>query len=1268
MDLSLRKLRKNIAAFSIMALVASFLVVGTANAAAAADYADVNGDEWYAADVQWGLDSGILDETQANFRGGDNSTRAEFFKMTAAGAGIPEAACDETLFPDLNADHWGCGWVTALAEAGIVSGDGASSATPGHVRPNDNILRAEAGKVTVESYGLLGSTMGSDVFGDVEAGIWYDEYAGTAYDNCVFQGVGSSMNLEPGRNIVRAEGIAVVHRGAEPTDTCHDVVVTAGALTVSVDGSTPDSTLIPRNANSVPYVVWGLEASNDEDILIEELTVSRVGLGDPEDFDELRLYVGADQQGSKKNVNSTTNQAVFALSGDPIEVPAGGELLLLAEGDMSANENAENALCIASPDDVFAVGADSGAQVDVGGSFAACGEYMYTGSATVGDLTYAVSDFGGEINVGDMDVDMARVRIEVDGEDGYLQRISMKQTGSADPEDFANTMWYYENAPVEGLECLWSGDYYACDFGDSTMDMVPDGGVVNLNLRTDVIGGIGNDAAFDIHRDTDIFAVGGQHGFGLNVTEDGSSQDSDPREIVGGRVAFAASSNNPTVGDIAPNAEDHHFLGFNVATAGDAVDLTRYALQVNYDGAAAFTEVDDLKIWQWDDGMEAWKIAGGPLDPGADLALCAGVPGGPGDCTLTFEDIITLPASGTEQFMVTMDADGDATDGAFFWVNLLDTNFEAEYTVDDDPVSLADDVSGLPIDGNPQTVAPPHLTVDVSSSPWTQTVVKNQPEVDLVGYDLTASTASDLIVRSLTLTCTDMDVPPPGDTSTCDDFLTNTELYHKDGGSLFFLDDTNFTGGAGVFNNANLDIMGGQTEKVLTRSDITSSPNNYDVVAFEIPNQSDVSADDEFGFALANAQIDLCEAGTQGCKEAEGESPYLLFLDNGAIEVSIEDDLDDETILDGTSNVLVAEITVREVTDAEDILLRELRLTNDVDDLDPTVVANCFTSGVSTLKIAYPDPDPDLGYNASLKTINDVAEFSFQTTGDRQVRVPKDGTIKLPVYADTNQIGSGGAISGDCINLAVWDLDGDDYDLDPQTETGGAVGTDIDIEAVGASSGELLIGGNGLVDDITGDSGYVGDLYNNGAETFTIRNNVPSINTYFEFNNGSDIYGTDVLPSDPMAVLGFEVTVEGDDTARLYDIDLGATVNCGAPPFPVAGAHEIYREQPWLDGDAPIAVDAIGLADVFEGPPANPAPNDFANGNGLEVDAGETTPYVVSMYASAYGCLYDQPTLHSVEFYIENFLWDDTDDDAIDASLSGVTNDTQNSNTAIIFG
>jgi len=161
--------------------------------------------------------------------------------------------------------------------------------------------------------------------------------------------------------------------------------VGVGTLTVLVDRSTPVSSIVPGNASGVLYTVWRLEASDDEPINVEGLTVSRVGLGLPKDFDELKLYVDSVQQGSQKSINSATNSAGFTLVGAPIQVPAGGKVLVRVVGDMDTNKNTENALCINSSEDVTAVGVFSGKFVSVAGSFAVCGAYMYTSSGLPDD-------------------------------------------------------------------------------------------------------------------------------------------------------------------------------------------------------------------------------------------------------------------------------------------------------------------------------------------------------------------------------------------------------------------------------------------------------------------------------------------------------------------------------------------------------------------------------------------------------------------------------------------------------------------------------------------------------------------------------------------------------------------------------------------------------------------------------------------------------------------------------------------------------------------
>ena len=651
MDLSLRSIRKNIAALSVFALIASMLVVtNVANAAAVDVYDDVTGGEWYEADVNWGLDNGVLDDTQAYFRAGDDASRAEFFTMVARGAAIPETACDETLFPDLSEDHWGCGYLTAMADAGIISGDGAGSENPGFVRPDDPIRRAETAKVVVEAYGLTGTILGSDVFTDVELGAWFDSYMGIANENCVFQGVDNGNTAEPARRINRAESVVVVSRGANPPTDCAPVVE-AGALTVAVDGSSPDTVSIPQNGANIPYSVFNFAASADEAVHVEQVVITREGLGLPGDFTNLKIYVDGVQKGSEKTISTSTNTATFNLSSDPIEVPAGSSVLVEVRADMSGVSGSQNQLCIASGDDVLGYGADSAGEVSVGGTFAACGNYMETTSASVGTLTYDVSQPStADIDVGETDATMTKVKMDMATEDAEVERVTFKQTGSAGMEDFGNvSLWMSGSMYADNPS--WEGDFVTFDLSEDPI-FIAKGNSKTVELHTDVVGGLASTANFDIYRDWHIEGTGQVYGYGVNVVEAGTSSTPTARNIIGGNVAFSLSSNNPVTGDVKQGAGDHEFTRFNVSTGGDGVTVRKLSLTVTSPGDPTLAEIDDMKIWTKNSSDE-WYVVAGPNDLTAATS----------PETASFTDTFDIPAATTQEFMVTADVSNAATAG-----------------------------------------------------------------------------------------------------------------------------------------------------------------------------------------------------------------------------------------------------------------------------------------------------------------------------------------------------------------------------------------------------------------------------------------------------------------------------------------------------------------------------------------------------------------------------------------------------------------------------
>lgn len=1034
MDLSLRK---NIAAFSLLAILASFMVVGTATAAAADVYDDVDGTEWYSADVTWGLDNGVLDETQAYFRAGDNASRAEFFKMTAAGAGIPEAACDETLFPDLDANHWGCGWVTALAEAGIVSGDGSGSETPGYVRPNDNVLRAEAAKVVVEAYGLTGTSMGTDYFTDVESGAWYDEYMGTARDNCVFQGVGGGSTIEPGRNIVRAEAIAVVNRGANPTTDCSSVVVETGALNVAVSPSTPAAVFIPQNGANIPYSVFQFSASSEEAVNVDQIIITRTGLGLPGDFKNLKLYVDGVQVGGEKTVNTTSNTATFNLSSTPIMVPAGGSVLVEVRGDMNGVTGSQNQLCIATSDDVMAYGDASGEMVAVGGAFAACGEAMSTTSAVVGTLTYTVTQPStSEINVGDVDVAMTKVKMDMAVEDVNVNRVTFKQTGSAGMEDFGNlALWMSGSMYADNYS--WSGDFLTFDLSDNPINIAK-GNSKTVELHTDIVGGLSSTANFDIYRDWHIEGTGTVYGYGVNVAEAGASVTPTARNIVGGNVAFSLSANNPVTGDVKKGANDFDFTRFNVSTGGDGVSVRKISLTVT---GTDFNDIDDVKIWTKNSAGD-WYVVAGPNDITVALPL-----------TVSFTDTFDIPAGVTQEFMITADIANAATAGDVYDIDVasvnLAANTELEYLSDGTPVNVVTEVTGGALNGNVMTVNTPTLNASLAATPGAKSYVRNTINKDIVAFDLAASTADDLRVTSLTVTCTDtsevgalaidgLDNDADGftdETSSCHTAFSSLTLYEKS--TMDKLDPSARSMSDGGINDTvtfstNYTIPAGTTARVLVQSNLSSSAVGDDYW-FEIAagglsvEDSDSSAATVTGLPTGPNTVTVAPNGTtsnQGVTEASLQSRIVqgLSADEPVLKVKFSAD------------------------ELEAWYIKKLRFNLPVgSDAD-----------VTSVKVKYLD-----NYGAAKEATGTVSGNLVQFNG-LNVYVPAGGNQTVDVLISMGDVTVGGAVAGDLLQLCL--------NADNAIGTGCAIAAVVTppliYEAIGASSATSITAGTDAISNV----------------------------------------------------------------------------------------------------------------------------------------------------------------------------------------------------------
>lgn len=989
-----------------------FVTASVANAAW--PFPDVPAGSYFEDPVEEAVTLNVVDGTQAYFRPADYANRGEMFKMIAASVGLTASTCDESLFPDVSADDWSCGWFTTLYNEGIVTGDGPTSPTPGYGRPNDPINRAEVAKVItlVNELTADAGTLGSDYFTDVAVGSWFDEYVGVARYNCVVLGK-TDTTFAPEVNITRAEGVTMVIRALHPTTECGPVVA-EGALTVALDGSSPDAVFIPQNGANIPYSVFAFTASAEEDINVEQLIITRLGLGRPGDFKNLKIYVDGVQLGGEKTINTSTNSATFNLTSTPIVVPAGKTVLVEVRADMNGVTGSQNQLCVNMPEDVTAMGDASNAEVAVGGSFAVCGELMSTTSANVGTLTYTVTQPSvADINVGDTDVIFTKVKMDMITEDVNVNRITFKQVGSADPEVFGNvSLWM--SGSLYSSNVSWVGDFVTFDLEDAPI-FIAKGNSKSVELHADVLGGLASTAGFDIYRDWHIEGTGTVYGYGVNVVEDTVTPSITPvsRNIIGGNVAFSLSANNPVTGDVKKGANDHEFTKFNISTGGDGVSVRKISLDVN---GTNWNDITDIKIWA-KNKTGTWYVVAGPSNPTGALTE-----------TMRFTDTFDILAATTQEFMVTADIANAATAGDVYDIDVSDVNVaanvELEYLSDGTPINVLTDVTGGMLNGNVMTVRTPNVDVTLAATPGPKSYVRNTLDKDLVAFDFKASTADDIRITGITLTCADTSevvdlVDNDGDgfideVSSCHTAFTSLDLFEKDGSTLTLLKSGVAMTNGGTNDTAtfslNYVVPKGTTARLLVRSDILSG-----------------AVGDDYLFAIlaggVTAEDSDSSAATVSLLPTLANTITVAPQGNSSVQ-SVTDSSLQARIVAGLSvdqNVLKVKFSADEL---EAWYIKDLNF-----DLAAGVDAD-----VTRLKVRYLD---NLG--ATQTATGTVSGGTVQFTG-LNIYVPAGSSQTVDILLDMGDVATGGAVAGDLVQVT---FDG----------TPGLAG---EYKAIGASSATLV--------------------------------------------------------------------------------------------------------------------------------------------------------------------------------------------------------------------
>ena len=251
----MERLRKVIASLGVVAILSTLMVTSVANA------------DWWDTYVDELVTAGVLDSAD-DYRAGDKLTRAELVEFAVDAFSLEGTT--EIDFSDVSASASYYGDLQTAVANGVVKGY-----DDGTFGPEKAVLRSELVKILVEAGGLPECEM-DNPFNDIPSGIWYKEYALTAYCNSVIDGY-SDGSFGGAKDTARSEAAKmvsvsmtpVVREGTEPEEVeeveSTDLEGGAGSITVTAK-STYNNEEVGEGDEEVKVMAFEVEADDSSDV------------------------------------------------------------------------------------------------------------------------------------------------------------------------------------------------------------------------------------------------------------------------------------------------------------------------------------------------------------------------------------------------------------------------------------------------------------------------------------------------------------------------------------------------------------------------------------------------------------------------------------------------------------------------------------------------------------------------------------------------------------------------------------------------------------------------------------------------------------------------------------------------------------------------------------------------------------------------------------------------------------------------------------------
>ena len=481
--------------------------------------------------------------------------------------------------------------------------------------------------------------------------------------------------------------------------------VTGGQVMVSA-GAQPVNSLAPQGASRVPFTTFTLSNGTSAAVIINSVTIQRVGLGVDANFSGIVLL---DSNGLQVGIAKTLNSNHQANIGDSgFIIPANSSATFTVAGNIATGQSTNGQIV-----GLQVVAINTGATVS--GSLPISGaSQTINNTLTLGSVSTSTSSFDPgstqQRNIGDLAVRFSGLKFTAGStEDLKLYSVRWRQVGSASSADLANTITVAGGTSYPATVDS-TGKYYTTIFPGGLL--ITKGNSLDVYIQGDIVGS--NSASrtidFDIDRVTDVYFVGQLYGYG--VAPSGSYQPwfTGYAVTINAGTLTTISKSNTGFGaaqNVAINVSDQPMGGFITNFTGEAVSVqgmvfTIATSSLTASGSALFTNVS---IYD-----ENGSIVAGPVDA---TNASSGQ-------TLTFSDTVTF-ATGIHSYYLKGKVSSNVTAGSFS-ISSTPSSGWSNPTGQSSGNTISLSGAGT-VTMNSMTVKPGSLNVSMSTSPSSQNIV-----------------------------------------------------------------------------------------------------------------------------------------------------------------------------------------------------------------------------------------------------------------------------------------------------------------------------------------------------------------------------------------------------------------------------------------------------------------------------------------------------------------------------------------------------------------